>query len=374
MGVCARRLPLAFAEMAHGEVLAALYGEGAARSLDSGRSWQIAASGLNTHAPPIVVQPAADLLYALDREGALARSHDGGESWMQQEIGPSQAIASHMGAGAATVVAAVDDTLYIRTEQLGARADWRATDWRPVDTPAEQIGQLVLSPAFRQDETIMIGGPDNQLFLTQNGGASWQIVPPPRAHDALLQLVLTSPLTSPPAPLLGGEGGPAVLSPSGVSGGLTICAVTAALNKHNNYQLYLWQSHDKGQSWETLAGFESETPAVQLVAPAEPTAQTLFLATQNRLIKLHRDKDGELAVSQHFFEADLRITALTASPTYGADQTLYAGANRGVYISKDGGTTWTALSDDLPEQPVVALLPQGDLLRAVLLGGAVWAL
>lgn len=360
-------LALHFTETDDGPLFAALYGEGVARSVDGGRSWEVAAAGLSAHAPPVVAQLTPDLLYALDRSGELARSEDGGRTWAAEEFDSCQSIAHHVGGGQATVVVAVDGMLYLRRELADAQKDWH-----PVQTPAQEIQQIVLSPTFDQDASVLVHGAGNELFLTQNGGASWQIVPPPRARDALLQVGLTSPpaRTSPPAPLLPGEGGFELSS--SLREGVAIVAVTATANQQGNYQFYVWQSRDQGQSWESLAGFESETPAVQLLALNDAPAHTILLATQNRLIKLYRDDAGALAVDQHFFDPNLRITALAASPIYGAASALYVGTNRGLFTSPDDGATWQPLGHGLPEQPVVAVLPTINEIRVVLLGGTVW--
>ncbi|MEZ4712279.1 MAG: hypothetical protein R3A44_34135 [Caldilineaceae bacterium] len=359
-----KTLALAFAEIGDGMVLAALYGDGAAQSVDGGQSWRIAAEGLVAHAPPVVVQPTADLLYALDRDGDLACSADGGQSWEAAEIGPVGAVARYAGEAQAVVAAAVADTLFMRRVQSGAQEGWSA-----IASPAHEIGQLALSPAFNHDETVLISGAGNELFLTQNGGASWQIVPPPRARDMLLQIGLTASSAS---LLEGGSGKVPVVVADGE--GVTIYAVTAAVNAQNNYQLYLWQSRDKGQSWEALAGFESETPAVLFLAPVPSTKQTLFAATQNRLIKLCADEADEWHVEQHFFADDLRITALAASPNYRVDATVYVGTNRGIFISSDDGATWQLRGKGLPQRPIVAILPWSESVRAVMLGGEIWAL
>jgi hypothetical protein len=141
--------------------------------------------------------------------------------------------------------------------------------------------------------------------------------------------------------------------------------------------LQLWQSHDGGLGWENLAGLVSELPAVALAWPVDPHEAALFVATRHRVIKLFTEPDShELRSTQRFLANTLNITALAASPAYATDQTLWAATTQGVYQSSDGGDTWANLGAGLEARSVVALVPPTAThpLRAVTLGGAVWAL
>ncbi|HYU18451.1 MAG TPA: hypothetical protein VEQ11_07130, partial [Chloroflexota bacterium] len=71
------------------------------------------------------------------------------------------------------------------------------------------------------------------------------------------------------------------------------------------------------------------------------------------------------------------ITALAASPNYGADTTLFASSSAGVCVSRDGGASFTPWSEGLDPPAVVALAtspdyPRDRLVYASGLGGTIW--
>ncbi|MCB0064710.1 MAG: hypothetical protein KDE19_21450, partial [Caldilineaceae bacterium] len=150
--------------------------------------------------------------------------------------------------------------------------------------------------------------------------------------------------------------------------------VTARATATGHYKLTLWQSTVPAHSWIAVATLETEIPSVLIAQPAGEQTNRLFLATGHRLITFSTAADpNEWAVQQHFFFNYLRVTALALSPTFAADQTLFAATTQGVFVSRDGGERWSQHAGNPQELPIVALLPARDSqLRAVTLGGEVW--
>ena len=67
-----------------------------------------------------------------------------------------------------------------------------------------------------------------------------------------------------------------------------------------------------------------------------------------------------------------RIRALAAAP----DGTVFAGSFRGIFATRDAGTTWTALTGSLPNTDVRAIAIGGSpetRLWIGLAGGSVWS-
>jgi hypothetical protein len=71
------------------------------------------------------------------------------------------------------------------------------------------------------------------------------------------------------------------------------------------------------------------------------------------------------------------IAGLMASPAYAQDRTLFAATSAGVYISRDGGASFTVWSDGLEAAATVAVAvspayAQDRLVYALGLGGVIW--
>jgi photosystem II stability/assembly factor-like uncharacterized protein len=344
-----------------GVVLAGTYAEGVWRSPDGGQSWAAANGGIVAHAPPLVRRAADGALWALDVNGILAVSTDGGPQWTALELDAAVETFALADEDEHTqVVAVADGALW-----LGDAAAVIQTDgaWIEHPAPVAEAALLVLSPAFAQDRTLLLGGVDGSLHRSTDAGESWRGLAAPHADVAPLQ---------------------AFFAADSDKEGQTLYLVTAAANAQGNYDIGVWETDlQKGAdapAWENVALFETEIPAVLAAAPVDPVEGALFLSTQHRVIKLYTGADGALAVSQSFLEAEepqtsVRISALAASPHYAQDHTLFAGSNMGVHRSTDRGASWEPLGDGLPPLPVVALLPDvAGSLVAVTLGGGVWRL
>jgi len=332
-------------------VVAGAFVDGVWRSDDGGANWQPANTGIMAHAPPLVQQTADGALFALDLDGELAYTTDGGQSWQRVEMGPVEAFA--LAPGPRSIRAVADGALHSAhvDEMQNGPADWTQ---RPI--PVERASLLAVSPQASvtggAGHAVLLGDHAGALHLSQDDGQTWQTLEPPQAHATLLHAFF-APASAPES---------------------EIYAVTARQNEQENFAIGVWQTDAANPAWENVALFETEIPSVLAAAPADPTERALFFATQNRMIKLFADTTGALQVSQHFFPADVRVSALAASTHYAQDRTLFVGGRGCVFGSQDGGTSWEQLDGGLPPLPVVTLLPQAEDndLIAVTLGGGVW--
>lgn len=339
-----------------GGIMLAASEEGVYRSDDGGQRWQRSATGIVAHAPPIVRRSPHGELVALDRFGRVGLSTDGGVQWQTvetgEELGPVTALAVTAIAERTVIYLATLDGHLAILSLTGTMAEWQ---WVQTPLPTDRLVHHISVLPVECDTRLLLGADDGQLYRW-NGGPFEQVAGPlPWIGEALLQLAVSPDFAADPR----------------------MIAVSARQNSVGNYRVQVWESLDCGLHWENLAALETGVPAVALCWPVDPTEQSLFLTTQNRVIRLFRARGtSELTSEQHFLAEGVNITALVASPHYVTDRRLWAATSRGVYHSPDSGFSWTGVGAALAYRPIIACFPEADAKRllAVELGGAVWAI
>jgi hypothetical protein len=302
------------------------------------------------HAPPVVVRVGSEL-FALDADSLLAHSPDGGATW--NEMPPTD--------GATFALAGAQDTSAPEEQVLLAATGagllrWHAGEWEALHAArveAQMPLGVALSPAYAHDRTLLMTAQRGEVWLSQDGGATWQSVGGPWRGQTLLHACF--------APQRAHE--------------LLILSVQP--NEVGHFGVSVWHSADLGQSWDGVAQFTTAVP-VSLVAWQQDTQQqhggeqTLFLATQHRVIKLFVDKNFSFwQLHQHFFDEGTRITALAVA-LEPAQSTVWAATTSDLYCSHDGGVQWTQQGGVPDALPVVWLDASPANLLAITLGGRVW--
>ena len=339
-------------------MVAGMYLGGPAVSPDRGATWT--ASELALRMPPLVTCATPSTWMAADGDGELALTEDGGATWRGVVPVADTALFGLAGAKgpgggarfwAATAVGlfcydVVDgNTQATPVEAVGDKL------W-PGETDQPVFGVEVASPDLGATQ-MLVTGLEGAILHSADGGVSWRDVTGPWRGQSVLRASLTAQAEP------GGQTLP------------TLHVLTAQANDDGNFAVELWDSMDQGETWQSLAQLTSGIPAVLTAWPTDPTHPTTFLATQHRVVKLHR-ADGEWAVHQHFFAEATRVTALVASPDYAADGTLFAATSDGLACSRDRGETWAWVADLPDGLPVVWMALDDGKLAAVTLGGDVW--
>jgi photosystem II stability/assembly factor-like uncharacterized protein len=337
---------LSVAATAAGHVATASYGGGlwlTRHGNDSAAPWHQPVLAL--HAPPVVTRVGNEL-FALDADALLAHSPDGGATWSAM---PSADVETFALSGAEDNDAPGGKLLLAATGAGLLR--WQGEAWQAdadaqIDRPP--LLAVALSPAYAQDRTLLMTAQMGEVLLSQDGGATWQGITGPWRGQMLLHTRF--------APQRANE----------------LLVLTVQPNEAGHFGVSVWHSADLGQRWDGVAQFTTAIPVALVAWQQAAAGQTLFLATQQRVIKLFVDDiTSTWQLHQHFFDEGTRITALAVGPAQ-LQRTVWAATTGGLYCSHDGGLQWMQQESVPDALPVVWLDPSPTNLLAMTLGGCVW--
>jgi photosystem II stability/assembly factor-like uncharacterized protein len=348
------------------------------RSVDHGATWQRIA------APPGFPQHylAGDgILWAgLDISGVF-RSLDGAATWQPSSSGLHATTVS-----AIAINPEQSRTLYAGTSGIGVRktvnggASWQQAD-AGLPAGAFYPTLLSLSPVLtldpHQPETVYLGWfvYSTQGYARSDDGAEhWSLLPKPDAPTGLV-----ADPAAPGAlyfPNTGSFGNPCGLARSDDRGLTRRCVMTSTgrliLDPSTPGTLWLLtevnllKSTDRGESWTTIQPQGLEHAGRRRSLLIDPVhSNVLYLGTElydrDQPTRIWRSDDGGLhwrawgkGVPEDSIVSDLLIDPQQPSIFYAAvTQNIHGTFDRtpdrsGVYLSRDGGQTFTPLRDGLP--------------------------
>lgn len=384
-----------------------LAGRGVARLGADGHTWETANAGLfATPLAMLVASPdmARDrTLFAASSEGTVLLSRDGGSSWDDWDVALDEPavtdlVVSPRFADDGTAWIAAVDQLYRTRDRgqtwhplpLAAPPPADSGDGQPIaldrvrargaggiapdraaagaDPAAEDDAPALRSlaaalPDGDRPPILFAGRATGELLRSDDGGEAWRSLGSVGGGGELLALAI-SPSFKTDRALVAVTSGAA--GPSGAGG------------------LVLWRSADGGEHWERRL----DAPGVGLLPLAIPTTHwrdgTLFVgAGRSVLVPIPNTRERRGGVSRPLWRTtDLgpevaAIVALATPAGREAGQTLFAATNVGVYVSRDGGRSFTTWNDGLDPAAVVALAVSPDydrdrLVYAIGLGGTIW--
>lgn len=229
--------------------------------------------------------------------------------------------------------------------------------------PNYPITAVSLSPGYAGDETVFAGTQGGGLWKSGTGGSSWTY--------------------------------------TGVGGSIVALALSPDYSADqtlftSNGQGGLYKSTDGGTTWQHLVGLTAPAEAIA-VSASYATDQKVFVGSPNQGIFMSADGGTTWTPMSQGLGANASISALATSPifdtstmqahavvggpaspsrslarhahsrptasnrrmhnTTSLDQTLVAGTtNAGVYVSIDGGATWSASNTGLTDSYITALV------------------
>jgi len=250
-------------------------------------------------------------IWATEVTGDSTVSVDGGATWTKMSLGAIRMFApSPDYAEDQTVFASLLGGVYRSTD---GGVSWQALGRTDVDAMA-----VALSPNYSADRTIFAGyNYDDGVYRSTDDGASWE-----RMY------------------WLGNNNIDALAISPGYPADPTIFAGTWTGTTES---AGVFKSDDDGDSWESK-GLTDFTLTALAISPNYPSDQTLFAVSSFNQTAWKSVNGGEdwsvVGISG--------ATAIAFSPDYATDHTIFAGtAENGVYLSTDGGATWTEMNRGL---------------------------
>jgi photosystem II stability/assembly factor-like uncharacterized protein len=281
---------------------------GVYRSADRGASWNfLAVDSANRHAFPLAA--SGEDLYLGTSTGGVFHSTDNGASWTRAHVASSE--------WAIRYLAIVGSDIFAATGSEVFRSSDRGKTWAPTDL----LGTSIQSFASLDGDLFAAAGAAG-VYRSRDNGQNWTEVNRSIPSNATVYDI-------------------AVL-------GRYVLAGTAA---------YVFRSADRGESWQQ---FKAGIPNQAYVTTLFPSGPNLFAGT-----------DGGLFSSTDSGETWKRAGDSTIAKTWpgpmaqmGRYLVTCGGHSRGLYLSSDGGLTWTSPDSVFSKLQIRALVAKDGFFFA----------
>lgn len=287
---------------------------GVYKSIDGGETWQAKNQGIEglTVFNLIVANEAGKVLYVATLGDGVFKSTNGGETWEpsgNMESGIVEVEPLDPRWGVLGLAAMNESTVYAGTGGAGIYSSQDGgNSWHPVNEGLRQpagldvdVNAILLDPEHQ--DTIFIGTKWG-IFKSKDNAMNWQQVFPSE----------TSTLAF-------------------ADGGKTIYAGSTQ---------GLIRSEDEGNHWDVVrqAGQRNLLEIRTLLVDGD----SLYVGTDGGLYEFSNSQQWEDS------NGNLLPSALTVRGIVKIGKSLYVGTGQGIFRSDNNGTTWTQLSDGLPEK------------------------
>ena len=315
---------------------------GGYRTSDGGQNWDPMLDLPQRPIYTLAVESDGHSLYAGGEASGIWRSNDDGYTWLAGE--PAEGQVSVL-----SLAIAADGTVYAGTAGQGlwvsndGGVGWQGTGW---DLVSANVPILTTASDGR-----LYALADGQLYLSLDGGDSWEMVGPPDFQG------LSFAAGPGPAGRLyvGSKGRGLRVSPDGGKSWLALgnewrhaditCLVASPSNPGMAYlgtrNNGLYQSTDGGKSWE-LASSAVGQPLVAALAQ-DPVDPGIFYA--GTLDGVYQSIDG--GGNWQLISGAVGKVAVQTLAVRSTGDRIYAGARTGIYLSEDRGRTWRWLEEEI---------------------------
>ncbi|MCG8351753.1 MAG: hypothetical protein MI924_28635 [Chloroflexales bacterium] len=331
------------------------------KSSNGGASWTLANAGLNSSfIRALAIDPiTSTTLYAGTDDGVF-KSTNGGADWEARNTGLSTLTVKVLAVNPitpATVYAGIDGGLFKSTNG--------GISWTVV--MARSTYALAINPT---NPAIVYAGASGGVYKSTNDGASWEAV---NNGLAVRQIRTLAVNPANPTTLYAGASGGVYKSTNGgtswtavISGILQAAIAAIAIDPATPQTLYagtsgggISKSTDGGKSWNIVnTGLTSFWITALIVDRSTPTI--IYAGTHDGVYKSTNSGASWTALGPKNLDLILDVTSLAVDPA--TPTTIYAGGRRefvsitrGVYVSSNGGASWSAFNDGLTNTQVNAL-------------------
>jgi len=330
------------------------------RSMDSGTTFETLTEDVPGGEPRgIAISPEDhDHLWLSSADEGAHRSTDGGRSWEAQPDGLTKSEqADDVGAPHFRTIRAAEGVdgpvLFLAGFDGLFRSDDEGRRWDPVETAADHVAGLAVSPDFTRDRTVVVITYVKGGFISDDAGETWRTMNEGLRFDGLSEGNRLLPLR---------RGHNVVFSPDFARDRTIFSATWPQLIK----------SDDGGATWEEV---QIEQPTedwsplrqyVLAVSPAYGTDHTIFAGNRHGQI-FRSEGAGDAGTWTETATVDGRVRTFAISPAFPDDGVVFVSSVGGVFKSADRGTTWQATGPgrsplatggELDPAPLLAMSPE----------------
>jgi len=290
------------------------------RSADGGVTWVGRATGIGFNSPINALEPSpgypVDQTIFLGSGGGTYKSTNRGDVWTLVHSGYSvQALAVSPDFG-------TDGTVFSGLQLAGVyKTTDSGTTWNTANSglPSTQIRSLAVSPGFAADQTVFAGILGNGVYKSNNGGTTWSA-----ANTGIASL---TPLSL-------------AISPFYASDHTVFVATTDGQYSGGGPFYHVYRSVNNGTTWTQADSGLSGAISKLAISPQFASDQTLYAVTSGGIYKSTNSGNSWTRVN-----TATTGNSVVLSPVYSSDQTLFAGIYAdNVYRSTNGGSSWNPSS------------------------------
>ena len=303
------------------EIFAGTYGKGVYRSSDAGSSWVAVNNGITDH---YITSLAISPNFSQDRTVVVAgkdtgvfKSMDSGNTWQLLDVGLEDRTKQsdiHFRHLVFSPSYSTNRRIYAGMFEGLFRSDDGGHTWRQLNVYQPQFSRSVdISPNFLTDGKIVYSTYGGGIYRSATSGFSWVV-----GNTGLESRFVFSVAFSPDQSIY-------------------------AVDTGNPSRLY--RSENAGVSWKTVSVIDPNGGYIPTVhgfalSPDYLNDKTLFLG--NRMLgkeAIYRSIDGGFSFTPINLPANY-AQSIILSPNYSNDQILYVGTEKGIYKSFNRGDTW----------------------------------
>ncbi|MHB8858736.1 MAG: WD40/YVTN/BNR-like repeat-containing protein [Thermoleophilia bacterium] len=328
-------------------------------------------------------------VFAGSRGGGVFKSTDGGSNWTAVNVGISYKSVSTVAvspdfvndhtvfasaegpdnagtAGPDNFLPSAEDTTTADNSvaapsagfaQIIKRDFFKSTDagssWSGINNVFKDIpvGSISFSPAFASDRTVFVGTAFG-VWKSSEGGLSW----------------INTRTNQSPSGLDEPENIYSIAVSPGFAKDRTVFISIQKLKWPDVPGSELSESTDGGSTWsqpKTMSPLNTFTRRLA-ISPEFATDKTLFAGSVGywggNFGTIYKSADGGTSwlLSDDGLAPESNISSIVVSPSFGSDQTVYAGTSNGIFKSTDAGNKWNAANSGIPPNTNVVCMAIAD--------------